>query len=241
MSAGTSSGCERRLDAGAYVLGALEPAEAQAFAAHLSSCRRCAEDVASLQPASDLLAHTATEGEMPGELRQRIMRQVRSEAELLSAAGAGADRVARRRRWLPDKLRSPRLAGAAGSLALACGIALGIVLAGGGGGPAGQTIHALMANVPAGASAELVRSAGRAELVVSGLPQPPQGRIYQVWIQGASGPPRPTDALFSVSRAGDGRTDVPGGLRGVRRVMVTAEPLGGSQHPTRAPIIVATI
>ncbi len=44
-------------------------------------------------------------------------------------------------------------------------------------------------------------------------------------------PPQPTDALFTVTRAGAGSVEVPGSLRGVREVMVTSEPLGGSSAP----------
>jgi hypothetical protein len=78
---------------------------------------------------------------------------------------------------------------------------------------------------------------------VSRMPQPPDGRVYQVWLhRGRAGtPPRPTDAFFSVSRHGDASVDVPGDLRGVDAVLVTDEPLGGSSLPTRAPVITAPL
>jgi hypothetical protein len=44
-----------------------------------------------------------------------------------------------------------------------------------------------------------------------------------------------------VTHAGDASVNVPGNLSGVHQVMVTAEPLGGSSHPTSSPIIVATL
>ena len=63
------------------------------------------------------------------------------------------------------------------------------------------------------------------------MPQPPLGRIYQVWLNRGEGP-RPTDALFSVTRRGSGSVNVPGSLHGVTEVVVTSEPFGGSSSPT---------
>ncbi|MDQ6803600.1 MAG: anti-sigma factor, partial [Actinomycetota bacterium] len=77
-------------------------------------------------------------------------------------------------------------------------------------------------------------------LRVSNFPSPPAGRVYEVWELGAGKAPRPTDALFSVNSNGSGTVAVPGSLHGVREVLVTAEPLGGSQVPTRSPIVEAS-
>jgi hypothetical protein len=46
--------------------------------------------------------------------------------------------------------------------------------------------------------------------------------------------------LFSVTRTGSGSVGVPY-LRGVSKVLVTDEPLGGSLKPTREPVIVAKV
>jgi hypothetical protein len=99
-----------------------------------------------------------------------------------------------------------------------------------------RAVTAQVAATVAGAHASLRRVAGRAELVVSDMPQPPQGRIYEVWLNRADGP-RPTDALFSVTSRGSGSVNVPGSLRGVTEVMVTSEPLGGSSSPTGPPLL----
>jgi hypothetical protein len=72
--------------------------------------------------------------------------------------------------------------------------------------------------------------------MLAGMPQPPPGKIYEIWLsRGAA--PQPTDALFGVTRHGRGAVAVPGSLRGVKEVLVTSEPLGGSTHPTSAPLI----
>ena len=87
-----------------------------------------------------------------------------------------------------------------------------------------------------------MRVAGdNAKLVVGGLAAPPEGRIYQVWLNRDNGTaPEPTEALFSV-RKGRASVDVPGNLKGVKQVLVTDEPLGGSEVPTRQPIIAASM
>jgi hypothetical protein len=90
------------------------------------------------------------------------------------------------------------------------------------------------------ASALLRLQDGQAQLLISGLPPSPRNRVYQVWLKG-SGAPQATDALFTVSSRGDATVGVPGVVRGVRELMVTSEPLGGSRQPTSAPVIVAHV
>jgi anti-sigma-K factor RskA len=72
------------------------------------------------------------------------------------------------------------------------------------------------------------------------MPATTPGRVYELWIK-RSGAPAPTDALFTVSRAGTASVGVPGSVAGVRVLMVTSEPLGGSPAPTREPVVVAAI
>jgi Anti-sigma-K factor rskA/Putative zinc-finger len=232
--------CEERGEAAAYVLRALEPEEAERYREHVAGCAVCGVAVAELQPIADSLP-----GAVPGvvaseALRERIMGGVRAEAELLNAAGADADRPQPAHRRARLRLRRPQLLTA--GAALVAGLLIGaIVLSGGSRAPTAHVTTAQIASLPAGAHATLRQVGAHAELVVSGVSQPPRGKIYELWLAGATGAPRPTDALFGVTRGGSASVNVPGDLAGVRRVMVTAEPLGGSQHPTSAPIIVATL
>jgi hypothetical protein len=53
--------------------------------------------------------------------------------------------------------------------------------------------------------------------------------------------PTNTRALFSVGRTGEVDVGVPGELKGVKQVLVTQEPAGGSPAPTQTPFIVATV
>jgi hypothetical protein len=88
------------------------------------------------------------------------------------------------------------------------------------------------------ASLEVEGSRGR--LVGNRLPPPPAGRVYQVWVDRGGAAPEPTSALFSPRRDGSASVDVPGSLEGVRAVLVTDEPAGGSRTPTGRIILTAS-
>ena len=239
----TALGCPHIDDAASYVLRAMPDGEWEAYEEHVARCPACAEKVAELRFVADALLTAVPQLSAPPPVRDRVMAVVRAESELLRAAGQGADRPApvqpsrRRRPWSLRPL--PAIALACGALAI--GIGGGALLYGGDSGVAPRTVVAQVA--APGATARVRVSADSAKLEVSGLPQPPPGRVYQVWLHrgGARTPPLPTDALFSVSHDGHASVDVPGDLHGVDAVLVTDEPLGGSRRPTRAPVIRATL
>jgi hypothetical protein len=100
--------------------------------------------------------------------------------------------------------------------------------------------HTPTRGIPAqpGGRASLREVGDRAELLVTGMPEPPVGEVYELWVLRPGSSPQPTDALFTVTKAGAGTVDVPGGIRhGIREVMVTSEPLGGSRSPTSPPVL----
>jgi anti-sigma-K factor RskA len=230
--------CERSVDAGAYVLGALDEHELEPFREHLSACAACREEVAQLQEMTDSLAIAVARVQAPPEMRARLMAVVGGEAELLRAAGHEADRPVRARpRW-----RWRLLPALAATGALAAGVLIGALAINTG---SGQQTRVIQAQVlpPAGhnATAALRKVGSHVELQVTGMPAPALGRIYEVWLKDGSQAARPTDALFSVTGQGNGTVGVPGDLRGVSKVMVTEEPAGGSTKPTRSPVIVASV
>ena len=59
-----------------------------------------------------------------------------------------------------------------------------------------------------------------------------------MWLDKGGKAPEPTNALFSTSRAGSASVDV-GSLDGVKRVMVTDEPPGGSDAPSGKLLLTA--
>ena len=229
--------CHRLDDAASYLLGAMPEGEWEQYAGHLSSCQACTAKLAELRVVSDALLNAVPQVTAPPDIRNRVMSVVRAEAELLQASGATADRPLQP---APRRFRLPALrpwpAAVLATALLALGIASGALLAGGG-EPAPRTIAC--ASAPAGASCQMQVVEDRVKLVVAGLQAPPEGRIYQVWLDRDDGSaPEPTEALFSV-RKGRASVLVPGDLEGVKQVLVTHEPLGGSEVPTRRPVIAA--
>ena len=225
-------GCQRSVDAAPYVLGALE--EADSYREHLDGCASCRADVAELQLVVDTLPATVPPVVAPQALRERVLATVRSEAELLQAAGSQVDRPpSHAGRW-----RSPRVSLLGAGMAIAATAALALALAlNVSSTPRERVTSAQIAPAIAGTHASLRQADNRAELVVSGMPQPPLGRIYEVWLSRGPSSAQPTDALFSVTGSGRGSVNVPGSLRGVKEVLVTSEPLGGSAHPTSTPVL----
>ena len=238
--------CARRDDAGSYVLHALPDDEHARFEAHLATCAECQREVADLQVAADTLPLAAVQVDPPPELRERIMTIVRSEAELLAAAGARADEPAaapaakaprRRRRWALS-LR-PLPAAMAASALVAAGVIGGIVLTGGNDTKT-VTGTVQIASAPA-ARASLQLSDDATKLQVRRMPPPPAGKVYQVWLKRPNQDPAPTTALFRTDSSGSADVEIQRGrLKGVDQVLVTAEPDGGSMKPTSAPVIVAS-
>jgi anti-sigma-K factor RskA len=247
-----SDRCQHADTVAAYLLGALADAERREFETHLASCAQCREDVASLQLVSDALLLAVPPVSPPAQLRDRLMDTVRAEADVLSAAGAAADRprpARRRRAFVPVFGRPLALAGALLALVLGAALGFGIGTATNDEQTKTQTVVQVRtvqasvdaATAPRGTAVIVLRN-GVATLRVRGLPSPPRGKVYEVWLlrRGAAAP-SPTDALFSVSRqAGSGRIALPS-VRGVEAVLVTAEPDGGSPAPTSQPFINASL
>ncbi|HEV2058014.1 MAG TPA: anti-sigma factor [Solirubrobacteraceae bacterium] len=235
----TPDTCPRIDDAASYVLRAIPDGEWQGYAAHLSHCQACAAKVAELSVVADALLSAVPQVSAPPEIRSRVMSVVHAESELLRAAGPMADRPIRQepaRRFSLLRLR-PWPAAVLASALLALGIGGGALLTSD--EPDSRTIAC--AQAPDGASCQMRVEGDSAKLVLAGLEAPPRGRIYQVWLARENDTaPEPTEALFSV-RKGRASVDVPGDLSGVEQVLVTHEPLGGSEVPTRQPVIAATV
>ena len=231
------SDCRRIDDAASYVLCAMPDDQAEAFAYHLGDCEACAGKVEELEFVAHALLSGVPQLTAPAQIRGRVMETVRAEAELLQAAGAGADRGERSKSRKGRFSLRPLPSVAVAAVLLALGLATGALLSGDDGAGPTRTIRAQSA--PAGATAEMRIGSDGARLVVNGIPAPTRGRIYQVWLDHRNDrqPAQPTKALFSVNKDGEASVDVPGKLNDVSKVLVTSEPLGGSEIPTRQPVI----
>jgi anti-sigma-K factor RskA len=223
-------------DAAAYALGALDPAEAEAFERHLEQCVVCAEELVAFRDVADALAESAPQYAAPAGLRRRVLGSVRSEPHPHSAP-------VRRRFWESGPTGSPPRRGVmplaiAVAAVLAAAVLVMSTLVSGGSGRA-RVISASV--IHARGTAEVRLRSGRAELTVRGFSPPPAGLIYEVWLKRPGRPPAPTRVLFSVTNQGAGDIGVPAALNGVNELLVTPEPDGGSEVPTHPPVIVARL
>ncbi|GGG58402.1 hypothetical protein GCM10011374_21540 [Kocuria dechangensis] len=237
-----------------YAVDALEPGEREAFEEHLRECASCRREVAEYAEVGAQLADGVAQAPPPS-LREDVLAGIRGTAPLPALPGAPAapvppagDRGAtvvsldgrRRRRPLPAAAAAAVLVGAA---ALG-GWALGV-----------QTEQRQQEQLAAqeeqeqtrqnrllgapdvvtraieldGRTATVVasRQAGEALVVSSGLPDPGEGREYQLWLM-EDGVPVP-DVHFS---GGEVRTWLEGDVGDAAAVAMTVEPVGGSQTPT---------
>jgi anti-sigma-K factor RskA len=198
------------LDAAPYLLGALEPEEAQAFVRHLDRCAVCRDEVASLAPVLRSLPATAPPQRVPRALRRQVRRAVRAEPK-------------RRVRHRPVAPRT-------GWLALGLAVAAALLVQLGSGRSPERVIPATEGQ------AELRAAGSHGELVVDRLPALPADRTYELWLVSRHGNVVPS-TLFGVTARGTADLGVPGELYGITRLLVTVEPRDGSLVPTTRPVI----
>ena len=221
---------------GAYALDALTNEERATFLAHLEGCDACAAETADLLATAAMLA-LLTEEPAPAHLRDAVLREVARTPQAAPSAEAPAvvvDLDARRRtrrRWV---------ASVAGAVAAAAAIAAGVFALGDGDDPVGDILAAgdartFAGDVSGGGEATLVVSDSEAGGVITfaGLPDPGEGRAYQMWLITGDAAPMPEETF----EPSDGNASVLlEGAPDADAVAVTIEPEGGSTTPT-APIL----
>ncbi|MEV6582717.1 anti-sigma factor [Streptomyces sp. NPDC051582] len=235
-----------------YALDALDAGERAEFAAHLAECEACRQDVADFRATAARLAASAARS-VPASMKQRTLAAVDHVRQLPpgvpdSAAAPVSWRGARRRKVLPMTLAAS-LAAAASFAGLAAREhqekqqleqrarrseqrldAVGGVLA----APDARTVHGRAAN---GALTSVVVSDLRnsAVFTASGLPAPPTGKTYQLWLD-HDGTMRPAGYIRR-----DGTVVLDGDTADAAAVGLTLEPAGGSPHPTTAPLLLMAL
>jgi hypothetical protein len=166
-----------REELGGYVLGALEPAEREAVAAHLARCPECAVEHARIAALPALLAHA--DGleipTAPHAVEERVLDEIARER--------GASRRTRRprRRWIPSWVGGRALvAGALAGAVLGAGVTA-LVLRDDDAGPTPAYSLVLSGSGGASARAELEPGRGGTEvhMWVKGLP-PGGDTVYEV-------------------------------------------------------------
>ncbi|URN13578.1 anti-sigma factor [Streptomyces radiopugnans] len=242
---------------GAYAVDALDGPEREGFERHLAVCAPCREEVRELTATAARLGLAASAAPPPG-MREEVLRRVAAVRQEpprarpptappggAGGAGGGTGRLR----------RLPRLALAA---SVASALALGGVaawqyerardarqLAEQARQRADELTRLLAApdarlaagELPGGGNATVVvsRSRDRAAFLASRLPEPPAGKVYQLWFDD-DGAMRPA----GVVEASDGRAAVvmDGPVAGADGMGVTVEPEGGSAQPTSEPLAV---
>jgi anti-sigma factor RsiW len=175
-----------REDLGAYVLGALEPEERAAVAAHLAECPVCRAEYDRLARLPDLLR--PAEGlEIPAAplgVEERVLDRIAQERGAKPPRGgllARVRAVGRGRRRRPHRGRAAFAAAVAGAALGAGATALALTAGGDDGAPAPQYAVALTGATGATARAELQPGRGGTEvhMWVKGLP-PGAEAVYEV-------------------------------------------------------------
>lgn len=233
--------------AGAYALDALPPDEERFFESHLSDCGACRQEVAELRATAAILGSAAAEP-APERLRDAVLAQIdvtRQEPPVLFENAR--EPVSR-----PDRLKAAIAAVAAVALVAVAGLAA-VVAHLDGRLEDVETRSSELSRVLAAEDARTVpmsAAGGTARVVVSesideaaflahGLEDPPDGKVYELWLI-RDGVPTPA-GLFRPDRDGATIQILTGEVASAEAVAVTIEPEGGSPQPTSDPIMVGEV
>lgn len=233
----TSNGHERwSEELAAYLLGALDPAEAADFERHAEGCERCRVEARWLAPAMQALPQSVERLEAPPELRQRLMSEVR--ADVAEAAGGQ-----RRRRladlWSGGRRRSLRPLAGLAVLALLAAAVTGYVVGNDGSSDPDSAPETVVAGEAPGVVARMVSEGDGGSLHLSNVEPLPEDKVLEAWVE-REGEVEAVPALFVPDRQGQATTTV-ADMSGVETVMVTVEPAGGSEEPTSKPILTMSV
>jgi anti-sigma-K factor RskA len=217
-----SDHARHRDDIGAYLLGALNDLERQAFERHLRACSECQEELERLRPAADALPGSVVQLDPPPGLKKRLMAEVERDSAPARPA------------WRP-RLRVPRLAFVAAALLLGLAIGFGIAQLG---GDETRTVSVTVARAMPDAGGTLDIEDGRATLHLHDMPDLGSKRVYQVWLQ--HGERLVPARTFEVGQSGTGRVEI-AGVDDADSVYVTREARGGATVPSEDPIVSAPL
>lgn len=227
-----------------FVLGALESDEAAQVQAHLDACVSCRELAARLSRAVAAVPLATERVAPPPRLRAQILA-----AAAVGARPAGEPRPAVRGRLLPlPQLRRPSwrvpsrwASGAlvASLLAFALGTGVGSHLARPPAAATATTVQYQLAGSGRLATAQgrvfSLRDESLMFVEFSGLPQPNQGRVYELWIIGPASAPAPA-GTFVPDSDGSKVLVLDRTFKGSALMAVTSEPgPAGSAAPTEQP------
>jgi anti-sigma-K factor RskA len=227
----------------AHALSALDAADERALNEHLAECAECRRDLAEWETTAASLALSADPMEPSPQVRDQILRRALSEKSPAKVLPLPSQR---RNVW-----HSLGSFGAIAAVVLFAALIVGVIVLWQQNrrlrqenelfeilSSPGARVKELKgtAEAPTATAKIVFGSKGRALLITSGLPQPAQGKEYQLWVIDPKQPPRP-EKTFSTDSTGKA-------LLKVERVWevereygvfaVTLEPAGGVNAPTGA-------
>ena len=222
---------------GAYVVDALDDDEREAFEEHLPGCADCTDEVTSLREAAALLADDAAMTPPPS-LRTGVLAGIKTIRPLPPETRGEVVRLR------PRRFRLATLAVAAAVLAI---LGIAAVAQPWNTGPTTTSASAIdrvmtaddathvKVSFPDGATATVFRSAseGKAAVVTTNMPEAPNGKVYELWLQKPGGPMVPAGLM---SGSGDQRLLLTGDAAQATAAAISVEPSGGSKAPTTEPI-----
>ena len=93
-------GCDQSTQLSAYLMHALDAAEAAAVEGHIASCAQCRAEMATLQPVIDTFVFWPVDVlRPPASLRERLARRLAAEAGAEAGAPPESDRQWNEPRW----------------------------------------------------------------------------------------------------------------------------------------------
>ncbi len=217
-------------DLAAYMLGALEPGEAAELEQHLDGCERCREEMRWLEPAVQTLPEAVERQEPPKQLRQSLMAEVRADAK--------AERSPQPSRWRGLwATRGLRVATGFALVALVAAAVVGYEV--GDDGSSEGDSSTIVSRQESGITVKMISEGDGGKLHLSGVDQLPPDKVLEAWVE-REGTVEAVPALFVPDRNGQAQTTIED-MTGVKTVMVTKEPSGGSEAPTGEPIVTMSV
>ena len=217
-----------------YALDALAPDERALFEGHLDQCLTCQAELAGFQATAARLGE-AVGIAPPAGLRDRLLTEIATTPQERPVVTAITQRRGLRRAL-------PRLAVAAAFLVGAVGIGGYVVERDRSGEEhdrnaaitrvlSSEDAQTVAKTFPTGGNVRMVMSPSKDTAVIfaNQLPDPGDGKVYQVWLIEGTGPI--DQGTFRTS--GD---MIMKGITDADSVAVTVEPEGGSKRPTTAPV-----